>query len=150
MGLFCAPAWMLKSKGSSPAESLGISDDDPYETRKKVTFKLSDFTYDSSKYTISFIIEKTGFTTTGGYIWAEVNRDENDNKIDWDYINIQIRTDLSKTGRQTWNFSRVMNLQGSAAKKKQLDYAASHSNSLYFIFLTDTEVCNDQQQPKIT
>ena len=144
--MFCAPAWMMKGGGAAAVESAAAGDSTPYSTRTKVSFSVSNFVFYRNTYIITFKIDASNFSNQYGKVWIEVNRDQTGADVGWHYYDLMISVDLKNIGKeQTFNFSKSINKNQEA--KKAIDYTTN--DNIYFLFLTDNEICRDQIHPEI-
>jgi len=145
MAIFSAPAWMMKS-GGAVASATGSGDDDPFKTRTSVAFSLSNFVFKRNSYTISFKIDESGFTTKNGKVWIEVNRDSTGQEVHWQHYDLGLTVNLQGVGSSfSYSFSRQLNKAKDI--KQCIDYTSN--SDIYFLFLTDNEICPDQIHPTV-
>lgn len=146
-------------KGAGAAAGAGMStwtDDDPFKDKTKVNCRLSEFSFNRTTFQMKLTVAQTGFTQSAARVnfSIEVNKDENGDSIHWRYWNFRKTVDFTKIGEsQTFELydtiRRTPNLYNTLMHKDEGGNFSLHDNDIYFIFYTQTEICNDQIHPAI-
>ena len=137
MGLFVAPAWLIKGKGVMPAEMMQYSDSELYEGKTHVSCSFLGLTFkrnwSSSSYSISFTVVKNGFTSNPVNLAIETNRDGSGNS-GWFYWDMHKKFNFSPGKHFSESLSKT--IVGDA--KKAIDM--TENSKICIVFFTDSEI----------